>query len=1055
MNNPKVKFTHLHVHSHYSLLDGLPQIPDLIKRVKELGMNSVALTDHGVMYGAIEFYKEAKREKIKPIIGEEIYFTPGSRHQKRARVDDVRYHLTLIAENNTGYKNLVKITTKAHLEGFYYKPRADEELLRKYSKGLICLSGCLNGELAKTLQSDDWDKAEKVVRKYQYIFGEENYFIEIWHHPNVEESEKTKAKLIKLARKLKVPLVATQDVHYLTPEDKDAQDILMAVNTGSNLNEEDRISLRSGNFSLISPEEMKNYFSNVPEAIENTQKIAERCSVEFNLGEVKLPHFKVPEDKKPMEYLRELCEKNIEKEYGKNPSKEVLERIEYELSVIKRTGFAEYFLIVQDFVQWAKKNKIVVGPGRGSAAGSIVSYLIGITSIDPIKYDLLFERFLNPERISMPDIDLDFADTRRDEVIEYVREKYGDKHVAQIITFGTMAARAAIRDTGRALGLSYSFCDTIAKLIPFNANLKKAIESVSELRDMYDSNEDAKELIDAAKKLEGVARHASTHACGVVITKEPLTQDVPLQRASRGDQTIVTQYEMHSVEDLGLLKMDFLGLKNLTIIEETLKEIENRHGERIDIENLPEENEKAFKLLQEGKTTGVFQLESSGMKRYLKELKPTEFEDIIVMVSLYRPGPMELIPTYIRRKHGKEEVAYTHPKLEPILKNTYGVGVYQEQMMRIARDLAGFTLSEADILRKAIGKKIKKLLDEQREKLIKGMLDNGIEKNTAEAIWELFPPFARYGFNRSHAASYATLAYQTAYLKSHYPIEFMNSLLNADSGDVERIAFLTKEALEFNIQVLPPNINESGVIFDVTSDKTIRFGLAAIKNVGANVAVSIVEEREKRGGFRTIEDFLSRIDGKELNKKSLESLAKAGAFDEILERGKLLANLENLLEFSKEFRKAKAAGQDSLFSTNNEVSKIKLKEGEEIDKRQKLLWEKELLGLYITDHPLSSIKKELEQKTKPIEELAPTRKNVLIGGIITRLRRIVTKNGNPMAFGEIEDTTGKIEVVIFPSVLEKSNNLWEEDNILLLNGKVQKRDNELKFICERAKRIES
>lgn len=1041
------KFTHLHVHSHYSLLDGLPKIPNLVARTKELGMDSIALTDHGVMYGVIEFYKEAKKAGIKPIIGQELYVTPNSLHQKRPKIDEVRYHLTVLAKNNIGYKNLIALTSKAHLEGFYYKPRVDKELLRKHSDGLIALSGCLAGELARTINSGDMEKAEKVALEYQDIFGVENFYLEIWHHPNIEESVKTRSKIIKLSKKLDIPLVATHDVHYINLEDKEAQDILVAVQTGTNLSQQDRLSLKIDDFYLVPPEKMTEYFADTPEAITNTQVIADKCNVEISLGNIQLPKFDVPDNKTPEEYMRKLCELGLVKRYGKNISKKIRERLEFELGVIEKTAYAEYFLIVQDLVNWAISKKIVVGPGRGSVAGSIVAYLLNITNIDPLKYDLLFERFLNPARISMPDIDLDFADTRRDEVIEYVKEKYGEDCVAQIITFGTMAARAAIRDTGRALGMPYEFCDKLAKMIPFATNLKRALETVAELKQIYDTDEQAKKLLDSAMKLEGVVRHASTHACGVVITKKPLSQQIPLQHASRGDETVITQYEMHAIEDLGLLKMDFLGLKTLSIIEEALKNIEKRHGKKIDIDKIPLDDKKTFVLLQKAQTTGVFQLESGGMKRNLRELKATEFEDIIAMVSLYRPGPMELIPSYIKRKHGKEPITYLHPKMEPILKSTYGIGVYQEQMMRIARDLAGFTLGDADILRKAIGKKIKELLDEQKEKLISGMILNGIDEHTAQAIWNLFPPFARYGFNRSHGAGYAMVAYQTAYLKANYPLEFINALLNADSGDIERISFLTEEAKNLNITVLAPDINESGIGFAIASDNTIRFGLSAIKNVGEAISSAIVEERENDGQFSSIEDFLIRVGVRDLNKKSFESLIKAGAFDNMKDRGIMLANLERLLDFSKESKKAKISGQNSMFDFVGSTPSIKLYDAEPIEKKQRLAWEKELLGLYISDHPLSMFKEKLEGKVKSIKELSPSRNQVSIGGILTRTKKIITKAGQAMIFAELEDLSGKIEVVVFPSILERNPHMWQEENIVLLSGKVQNRDNELKFIC--------
>ncbi len=737
------EFVHLHTHSHYSLLDGLAKIDSLLNKTKEMGMDAIALTDHGNLYGAIEFYKKAKKLGIKPIIGVEGYLTLGSRHSKQAKVDDERFHIILLVKNSTGWKNLIKIVTLSYLEGFYYKPRMDKELLEKYHEGLICLSGCMSGEIPRLLQKNKLEEAENSAKWYKTIFGED-FYLEIQPHNDLAPLLK------KISEKLEIPLVGTEDIHYIEEDDKTAHEILLAVQTNTKLDDPDRLSLKKYDLSLTSPETMAEKFKDYPEAVINTVAIALKCDLEIELGKNKLPKFPVPDNKNSFEYLQELINERIMNRYPKI-TPEIDERLKKELEVIQKTGFSDYFLIVQDYINWAKEHGIVVGPGRGSAAGSIVAYILGITNLDPLTYDLLFERFLNPDRIQVPDIDVDFTDTRRDEVLAYVREKYGEDNVAQIITFGTMMGRAAVRDAGRAMGLAYSFCDQIAKLIPFTAPpmpLIKALENVPELKKLYETNEDAKKVLDAAKKLEGTARHASVHACGVVISPEPLVNFLPLQHAPQDTSITITQFEMHSVEDLGLLKMDFLGLKNLTIIEKTLRLIKEIHGVDIDINKIPLKDEKTFAFLQSAETTGIFQLESSGMRRYLKDLKPTELEDIIAMVSLYRPGPMELIPSYIRRKFGKEEVVYLHPKLKPILAKTYGVGVYQEQMMRIARDLAGFTLAEADTLRKAIGKKIKKLLEEQKEKLINGMIKNDIPQNIAEAIWELFPPFARYGFNR-------------------------------------------------------------------------------------------------------------------------------------------------------------------------------------------------------------------------------------------------------------------------------------------------------------------
>jgi len=898
------KFTHLHVHSHYSLLDGLSKIPELLDYAKEQGMDSIALTDHGNMYGVVEFYKEAKKREIKPIIGSEAYIAYETINDKRPNIDHRQYHLVLLVKDKKGYENLVQLTTKAWLLGFYYKPRVDKNLLREHSQGLIALSACLKGEIPQAILNNDFKKAERLALEYLDIFGKGNFYLELQHHPGIPEQAIANKGLIEISKKYKIPLVATNDCHYLRPEDADAQDILMAINTDRKADDPERLTMKKDDFSLRPIERMVEDFKDVPEAIANTQEIVNRCNFEFELGEIRLPKFKLPNGKNADEYLRELVYDGFKIKYGKNLKKEVVDRIEYELSVIKQTGFASYFLIVADFVNWAKKSGIIVGPGRGSAAGSIVSYLLNITEIDPLKYNLLFERFLNPERISMPDIDIDFADNRRDEVIRYVTEKYGENHVAQIITFGTMAARAVVRDVGRAMNYSYNLCDQIAKMIPFGMNLEKALHESQELHHLYHTDEDVKKLIDTGMKLEGVVRHASTHAAGVVITREDINKVIPRQRPTQNEDAIVTQYEMHSIEDLGLLKIDFLGLKTLTVIENVVYKIKERYNKEIDIRKIPLDDEETYNLICKGDTTGVFQLESAGMKRYLKELKPSEFEDIIAMVALYRPGPMDLIPEYIARKHNRKEIEYLHPKLEPILKNTYGICVYQEQLMQIAQRLAGFSLAEADILRKAVGKKIRKLLEEQREKMINGMINNGISKDTAEKIWEWIEPFARYGFNRSHSCCYAMIAYWTAFLKAHYPAEFMASLMTSEQNDIERIAFLINECKKMKIKVLPPDVNESDGDFTVVGDQ-IRFGLNAIKNVGHNIVEVIVKERKNYGKFTSVSNFIERIQSKDLNKKSLEALIKAGALDCLEERNKLLFNLEKLLNYAKDVLKYK------------------------------------------------------------------------------------------------------------------------------------------------------
>ncbi|TSC91420.1 MAG: DNA polymerase III subunit alpha [Parcubacteria group bacterium Licking1014_17] len=1062
-----MRFTHLHVHTHYSFLDGLTRVGDLMERVKELGMDAVAITDHGVLYGAVEFYQKARKAGIRPIIGCEIYVT----ENMNARQTGVRdyFHLVLLAENNEGYSNLIQIVTKAHLEGFYYKPRTDKNFLKEHSGGLIALSACLAGEVSRALASNDAERAKRVAEEYRNIFGVDNFFLELQHHPNIEEQNIVNQRMIELSRQTGIPLVATQDSHYLRKEDAYAHDVLLAVSTGSSVESEDRLTFKDNDFSLLPPEEMAKNFSGVSEAIENTAKISDRCNVEIQLGKTFLPEFPLPGGKTADEYLRGLAYEGLEKRYS-NPSAEIKSRLEFELGVIKQTQFAAYFLIVQDFVNWSKNNGIIVGPGRGSAAGSLVSYLLGITNLDPIKYNLVFERFLNPERISMPDIDLDFDDEQRDRVFEYVKQKYGADHFAKIITFGTMAARGSIRDAGRALGLSYDFCDRIAKLIPFNPQqneksgyLKKCVEEVSELKQLYETNADAKKLIDTAMQFEGLVRHASTHACAVVITPKPLTEYVPLQKGTNeGD--IITQYEMHAIEDLGLLKMDFLGLSNLTIIRNALKIIEKRRNIKIDVDNIPLDDEKTFKLLQKAETTGVFQLESAGMKRYLKEMKPTELEDIIAMVALFRPGPMELIPEYIARKHGKKPVEYLHHLLEPVLKNTYGIMVYQEQLIQAVRVLAGFTLAEADVLRKAVGKKIRSLLMQQEDKFKKGAADVGTPKAIADKFWELVEPFNRYAFNRSHAACYAMIAYETAYLKANYPAEFMASLMNSEIGDIERAAFLIEECQSMGVEVLAPDINESLEGFTIVTPPSepkvkIRFGLAVIKNVGTNVVKSIVEERKNNGRFTSIENFISRVQDKDLNRKSMESLIKAGAFDGLEERARILNNLDQILGYAKEEKKAKDSNQVSLFGGLQMSAEpaLRLKETPPASRSEKLAWEKELLGLFVSDHPLKAFQEKLslEKGLSDIKDIAGGGKGgrVKIRGIITRIQKIITKTGKPMIFTWVEDLTSKIEVVVFPNVLEQNPEAFQENRIVIISGTLNDRDGVPKLLCNEVKKL--
>ena len=1428
-NNLTKRFIHLHVHSHYSLLDGLAKIDDLIDRAVELEMPALALTDHGVMYGAIEFYQKAKKVGLKPIIGLEAYVAPRGREKKEAKVDDLRYHITLLAKNLEGYENLLKLSTLSHLEGFYYKPRVDDEILSQYNKGLIVGSGCLQGEIPKLILSKNIKKAKEKIKFYQSIFGKDNFFLEIMPHQNIKEQLIINDALKELSRETGAPLIATADVHYIRPEDAKAHDVLLAVQTRNKINDRERLTM-ADDVSFKNQKVMVEFFKDVPEAIENTYQIAKEVNLEIDLSKKYLPKFSQEESFDSFSCLKTLALSGLKEKYQKI-TPEIKKRFEYELSVIQKTGFADYFLIVQDFVSFAKRNGIIVGPGRGSAAGSIISYALDITTIDPLKYKLLFERFLNPERISLPDIDVDFDDQRRDEVINYVKKKYGEERVARIITFGTMAARPSIRDVGRALGIEYSFCDSLAKLVPFGYSLEKSQKEVPEFKNIYIKDQRAKQIIDIAKKLEGIVRHASVHACGVVIAPFDLVKKVPLQRSPQDPQTVITQYEMHSIENLGLLKMDFLGLKNLTLINEAIKGIKENEEKEIKIEDIPLNDKRTFELLQKGETIGVFQLEcltgdtivsnttikklyerknqkkrlvsvylnegkahlnqvldvlatgkrdvyilitendwyikstkdhyfltesgwkkleeikpgdkvlirskakhliyntckmcgrqisgqkegkssfcyrcsakfyrnpskkesrekiraakirfyqnggrpwnygvtvenneiwkrtaqkiskalrgrtfeeiygpekanemrkklslrsrgsnnpmfgkksphrkggyrkdlghyvrssweadfarilklynldyeyeprtfklirangeilhytpdfyvpsqntfyeikgflrdldreklelfkqqypqinlvvisstkfaelalkyktlinwecpqipkgfkfvkvkeikyagqemtydimmcspgnnfqangfivhnSGGMRRYLKKLKPTKFEDIIAMVALYRPGPMELIPEFITRKEGKKKIEYLHPGLKPILEDTYGVAVFQEQILEIVRDLAGFSLSEADILRKAVGKKIKKLLDEQKEKMIKGMIENKISRQTAEKIWHWIEPFARYGFNRSHATCYAMVAYQTAFLKAHWPEEFIAALLNSEKNDVEKIAFFIKEANRMGIKVLPPNINQSFHNFRVVKEgkeKYIRFGLAAIKNLGSAVIEAIIEEREKNGPFKSIEDFLCRIHHKDLNKKSLESAIKAGVFSGLADRQNLLANLEELLRFNKEFQKSREQKQENLFGDSNFALKpLSLSESRETSLFERLVWEKELLGLYISGHPLDKIKEKSKFKIKDLVGLA-SNTFIEVIGLIEEIKRVVTRNGQTMLFVKIEDKSHSCEVIVFNNVLSKTYPFWQKHKIVKIQGRLTKKDDSPKIICERVKEI--
>lgn len=1066
-----MSFVHLHIHSHYSLLDGLTKLEGLVAKAKDNNMPAVALTDHGVMYGLIDFYKKAKKAGIKPILGVEAYVARNGYLNKRPRIDDAPYHLVLLAKNLTGYKNLIKLTTIAHVDGFYYKPRIDLDLLAQHAEGLIGLSACLQGEICKHFLNGDDAKAEEMALRYQEIFGVGNYYLEVQHHPTIAKQGFVNEKIFALAKKLNIKVVATCDSHYLNSDDDYAQDVLLCIQMKKTLSDTNRMSYVGEDFSVKTPEQMMADWQDHPEVISNTLEVAEKCNVELELGKSLLPKFEVPAGQTDFDFLANICEEGLIKRYGtKEVNKEIRDRLDYEMSIIKKTGFASYFLIVSDFINWAKNNKIVVGPGRGSAAGSLVAYLSSITDLDPLKYNLLFERFLNPERISMPDIDTDFTDTRRGEVIDYVASKYGRDHVAQIITFGTMAARGSIRDVGRVMGLPYAFCDKVSKMIPMFMSLDEAMNSVPEMKEIL-SDPDGKRLLEIAKKLEGCARHASTHACGVVVTPESMDEYIPRQRSSQNENDIITQYEMHAVEDIGVLKIDFLGLKNLTIIENTLDILKKARGIEINMATIPLDDKESFKLFQRAETTGVFQLESSGMKRYLKLLRPTELEDIIAMVSLYRPGPMEFIPHYIDAKHGRRDVVYLDPRMKPILQKTFGIIVYQEQVMEIARVLSGFSYSEADVLRKAVGKKIASLLQEQEEKIISGMVKNGIKKDVAQQIWDFVLPFARYGFNRSHAACYAMIAYQTAYLKAHYPAEFMASLLTADYGNSDRIAIEVEECRQMGLEVMAPDINESFSTFTVVYDsldvrqdkqsKKIRFGLSAVKNLGENIIREVIKERKENGQFKTLEDFLSRVKCKDLNKKSLEAMIKAGVVDSLGERSKLLYNIDKILVFIKNINQEIDSKQSSLFDNSAVISilpKLNLDPITSADDKQKLKWEKEFLGLYVSAHPLTEFGPRLRQKVRSLEDLA-NGKNVeaervyQVAGVITKSKKIITKKGEAMLFVRIEDVSNGMEVLVFPSILKSDPELWQEDKVILMNCKLSDKDGENKLICNQAKEI--
>ena len=1064
-------FVHLHIHSEYSLLDGANRIKDLPIRAKELGMDAIALTDHGSMFGTIDFYKACKANGIKPIIGCEVYVAPRSRKDKDPNLDARYNHLILLAKNNDGYKNLAKLVSLGYTEGFYYKPRIDKETLEQYHENLICCSACLAGEVNQAILKNNMEEAKKVALWFKKLFGED-YYLEIQNN-GIKEQVLVNQKLIELSRELDIPLVATNDAHYLKREDAYNHEVLLCIQTGKKMSDEDRMKFETDELYVKSPEEMSDYFKNVPEAIENTVKIAEKCNVEFEFGHTILPNYDVPEEfETHYDYLKKLCDDGIKNRYGENPTKEILERAEFEMNVINQMGYVDYFLIVWDYIHYAKTHNIPVGPGRGSGAGSIVAYAIEITDIDPIKYGLIFERFLNPERISMPDFDVDFCYEKRDQVIDYVCRKYGHDHVSQIITFGTMSARMVIRDVGRVLDVPYAETDKIAKMVPneLHITIKKAMEQNRELRDLYEQNSDMKKMLDIAMALEGMPRQASTHACGIVITKDPVVDYVPLYRR---DDIISTQYIMTTLEELGLLKMDFLGLRTLTVIQDTIELVKANRG--IDVEFDKDMNDsKVYKLWQDGNSVGIFQFESQGMTNFMKELKPDCLEDIIAGVSLYRPGPMDQIPRYIANKKDPEHAVYTHPALKPILEVTYGCMVYQEQVMQIVRDLAGYSLGRADLVRRAMGKKKLDVMAKERENFIHGQVDengniiikgcvrNGIDEKSANKIFDEMAEFAKYAFNKSHAACYAVVAYRTAYLKAYYPVEFMAAMLNSFLGNLDKIPAYTEECKRLNIQILKPDINKSYTKFTVDGDK-IRFGLGSIKNVGTSAVDEIVAERDRNGQFKDFTDFCERIQETNVNKKCIESLIKAGAFDEFNEtRRTLMESFESILDTITSSNKKELEGQVNMFDlggSDSKEMKYTFKEFPEYSRKELLFMEKEMLGLYISGHPLDNIRHQIEMQTninsfqmrqmentdeigEEIRQEIKDGQMVKYAGIITKIKKKYTKNNKLMAFLTVEDLYGSTEIILFESAYQNCANVLMEDNIVLVNGRLSVREDE-------------
>ncbi len=1061
-------FVHLHNHSEFSLLDGLQKNKSMIARVKELGMKAIAITDHGNMYGVINFYKMAVAEGIKPIIGAEIYIAKRSRNDKEAGIDADSNHLILLAKNLNGYKNLMKIISIAGLEGYYYKPRTDLELLRQYGKDLICLSACLNGFVSEPLMKNQENVAIERAKALNEIFGEGNFYLELQKHPNIPDQDKLNKMLVDLSKKLGIPLVATNDNHYTRADDAEAQEALLCIQTQTTLDQAGRklSMIDSPDFYIKSPEEMEGLFIDYPEAIENTVKIADMCNVEIPLGKWIMPKFEVPGGISPAEYMKQKVDEGLINRYGQI-SKEIADRRDYELSIILGKGYETYILIVADFVNWAKSQGITVGPGRGSNAGSICSYALSISDIDPLFFKLPFERFLNPMRPSPPDIDLDFADNRRDEVIEYVREKYGHDKVAQIITFGTMEARGSVRDIGRVLGYPYAVPDRISKMIPpgwqgHAMTIDKALDQSAELKIAYAMEDDTKRMLDLARKVEGVARHASVHAAGVVIADKDITEYTPLQREANGDK-IISQYDMYSIgeDGVGLLKIDFLGLRNLTIIQEALRFIEINKNVNVDFSSVPFDDKKTYELLASGETTGIFQLESAGMRRYIKELKPTTIFDLQAMVALYRPGPMANIPEFIKRKHNPKLIKYPDPRLENVLKESYGIITFQDDMLLTAIEVAGYSWLTADKLRKAVGKKIPAEMKKEHDNFVNGCVTNGMKKDKAEELWVLFEPFAGYGFGKAHAACYGTIAFRTAYLKAHYPVEFMTALLTAESrgstGPIknEKIAQAVAECKRLNVEVLPPDINKSLSDFSIEESEKVRFGLSAVKNVG-DAAIREILESRANGDFKSFEDFCQRVDLSTVNKKTVESLIKAGAMDKFGKRAKLLIDYPQIVDSANRKKKSSSEGQTSLFGDEGaqEEPTLTMSEIEDFSENEKLAFEKEFLGFYLTAHPqmgnLLKLKSQVTHEIEALEEEKQAEK-VVIGGIVETIRRIFTKKSNKeMAFITIGNEKGVlVECVIFPKIFDNYKSLLTKENVILVTGKIDSKNDKPVIIVDK------